>query len=206
MSRSQKLLRPRRPSVKKNFRSTGDPIVLCSSRSIKSGLARLPQPIAGAAPHTKETSYRVMISLLADLFMIGLSGYREPVELLGGATVAIFILHRRTFCRTVRAKNAAIARLRARLAVRAFVEKLACLGRHRFTFSEAANGAHQHGLKENFAHTRFTCGQWKDSPRPQSLWSVQRDWLCQDRTKYWRFSYPNPLSRQLRQALSRVFS
>jgi len=50
--------------------------VLCSSRSIKSGLARLPQPIAGAAPHTKETSYRVMISLLADLFMIGLSGYR----------------------------------------------------------------------------------------------------------------------------------
>jgi hypothetical protein len=37
-------------------------------------LARLPQPIAGAAPHTKATSYKVMISLLADLFMIGLSG------------------------------------------------------------------------------------------------------------------------------------
>jgi hypothetical protein len=78
----------------------------------------------------------------------------EPVELLSAATVAIFILHRRTFYRAVRAKYAAIASLRAqqRLAVGAFVEKLACFGWHRFTFSEAANGAHQHGFKENFAH------------------------------------------------------
>ena len=77
----------------------------------------------------------------------------EAVELFSSATVAIFILHRWTFYRTIRAKNAAVARLRAqnRLAVRAFVEKLACVGRHRFAFSEAANGTHQHGFEENFA-------------------------------------------------------
>ena len=128
---------------------------------------------------------------------------------LGSSTTdAIVILHRRTFYRAVRTKDTAVARLRAQQgpAVRTFVEKLACVGRHRFTSSEAADGTHKHGFEKNFAHTRFTCGRRRDSRRPQSLWSVQRDWLYQDRTKYWRFSYPNPLSRQLRQALSRVFS
>jgi hypothetical protein len=47
-------------------------IALCCSKSIKRGLARLPQPIAGAAPHTKGTSQKVTISMLAELFMTGL--------------------------------------------------------------------------------------------------------------------------------------
>jgi hypothetical protein len=92
------------------------------------------------------------------------------IRLQPAAPVAICILHRRTFYRTVRAKNAAIARFRAqqRLAVRAFVEKLACVGWHPFTLSEAANRTHQHGFEKNFAHTRLTCGKRKDRPRLQS--------------------------------------
>src|SRR6516165_10698906 len=75
---------------------------------------------------------------------------------LGSSTTgAIVILHRRTFYRTVRTKDTAVARLRAQqgLAARTFVEKLARVGRHRFSFREAANGTHQHGFKKDFAHT-----------------------------------------------------
>src|SRR6516162_1789868 len=93
-----------------------------------------------------------MISLSADLFMIELTGcrYRRTFT-----TDAIVILHRRTFYRAVRTKDTAVARLRAQqgLAVRTFVEKLARVGRHRFSFHEAANGTHQHGFKKDFAHT-----------------------------------------------------
>jgi len=103
-------------------------------------------------------------------------------KLFSGTTAAIFILHRGTLHRTVGTKDAAVARLWAQhsLAVRAFVEKLAGVGRHRFSFSEAAKGAHQHGFKKNFAHTRFTSEQTNDSPRPQSLGLTQRDSLYQD--------------------------
>lgn len=67
-----------------------------------------------------------------------------------------FVLHGRAFHRTVRTEDAAVARLRAqqRFAVGAFVEELTSVGRHRFKFSEAANGARQLGLKKNFAHMR----------------------------------------------------
>src|SRR5215471_17638814 len=85
-----------------------------------------------------------MISLSADLFMIELTGcrYRRTFT-----TDAIVILHRRTFYRAVRTKDTAVARLRAQqgLAVRTFVEKLARVGRHRFSFREAANGTHPTG-------------------------------------------------------------
>ena len=116
-------------------------------------------------------------------------------KLFSGTTAAIFILHRGTLHRTVGTKDAAVARLWAQhsLAVRAFVEKLAGVGRHRFSFSEAAKGAHQHGFKKNFAHTRFTSEQTNDSPRPQSLGLTQRDSLYQDQMKCWRFSCRNPL-------------
>jgi hypothetical protein len=115
---------------------------------------------------------------------------------------------RRTFHRTVRTKDAAVAQLRAqqRFAVRALVEKLACLGRHRFSLSEAANGAYKHGFKKNFVHSRFSCGQRQDSPHLQSLWLAQRDSLYQDQTKRWQFSYRNPLSHPLPQALFLVLS
>src|SRR6516225_11960773 len=92
-----------------------------------------------------------MISLSADLFMIELTGcrYRRTFT-----TDAIVILHRRTLYRAVRTKDTTVARLRAQqgLAVRTFVEKLARVGRHRFSFREAANGTHQHGFKKDFAH------------------------------------------------------
>ncbi len=87
--------------------------------------------------------------------MTGLNGVWEGIELFSGTTGAIFALHRRTFYRTVRTKHTAVASLGAqqRLAMRAFVEKLACVGRHRFSLREAANRAHKHGFKKNFAHT-----------------------------------------------------
>jgi len=83
---------------------------------------------------------------------------RARNSLFNGTTAAIFILHRGTLHRTVRTKDAAVTGLRAQqcLAVRAFVEKLACVGRHRFSFCEAANGTHQNGFEKNFAHTQFT--------------------------------------------------
>jgi len=116
-------------------------------------------------------------------------------KLFSGTTAAIFILHRGTLHRTVGTKDAAVACLWTQhsLAVRAFVEKLAGVGRHHFSFSEAAKGAHQHGFKKNFAHTRFTGGPRKDNPRPQSLWLAYRDSLYQDQMKCWRFSCRNPL-------------
>lgn len=66
-------------------------------------------------------------------------------------TIAILILHRRTLHRTVRAKDTALPSLRSQqcLTFRAFVKKLACVCRHRFTFGEAANGTHKHGLKND---------------------------------------------------------
>jgi hypothetical protein len=75
----------------------------------------------------------------------------------GATTAAIFFLHRGTLHRTVRTKDTAVTGLRAQqcLAVRAFVEKLACVGRHRFSFCKAANGIHQNGFEKNFAHTQF---------------------------------------------------
>src|SRR5258708_39084548 len=123
----------------------------------------------------------------------------DRTESFSRATDGILALHRWTFCRTVRAKDAAVARLRAqqRLTVRAFVEKLACVGRHCFALRETANRAHQHRLKKNFAHTRFSCGQRKDSPHPQLLWLAHRDLLYQDQTKCWRFFYRKPLLRPL---------
>jgi hypothetical protein len=134
--------------------------------------------------------------------------FSAELELFSSTTRLIFILHRRTFHRTVRTKDAAVARLRAqqRFAVRALVEKLACVGRHRFSLSEAANGAYEHGFKKNFVHSRFSCGQRKDSPHLQSLWLAQRDSLYQDQTKRWQFSYRNPLSHPLPQALFLVLS
>ena len=145
-----------------------------------------------------------MISLFAESFMAGLSRVRQGVDLPSSTTAdAIFILHRRTFYRTVRTKDTAVAWLRAqqRLAVRAFVEKLACVGRHRFSLSETANRANQHGFKKNFTHSQFSCGERKDSPHPQSVWSMQRDSLYQDQTKRWRLFYRNPLSHPLPQPL-----
>src|SRR6266481_1383311 len=128
------------------------------------------------------------------------TGILDPegrTESFSRATDGILPLHRRTFYRTVRAKDAAVARLRTqqRLTVRAFVEELACVGRHCFALRETANRAHEQRFKKNFAHTRFSCGLRRDSPPPQSLWLAQQDSLYQDQTKYWRFSYRNPLSR-----------
>ena len=72
------------------------------------------------------------------------------VELFSTTTGAIFILHRRTFYRTVRTKDTAVARLGAqqRLAVRAFIEKMARVGRHWLSLREAANRAHKHRFQE----------------------------------------------------------
>jgi len=69
----------------------------------------------------------------------------------------IFALHWGTLHRTVRAKDAAIAGLRAqqRLAASAFVEELAGVSRHRFALGEAANRAHHHGFQKKLSHTRF---------------------------------------------------
>jgi hypothetical protein len=71
------------------------------------------------------------------------------VQLFSSTTGVIFILHRRTFDRAVRTKDAAVAWFRAQqcFAVRALVEKLARVGRHDFSLSEAANGADKHGFK-----------------------------------------------------------
>jgi hypothetical protein len=84
---------------------------------------------------------------------------RSRIRIHGARTFhdGIRSLHRWTFHRTVGAKDAAVARLRAqqRLTVRAFVEKLAGVGRHCFALRESANRAHQHRFKKNFAHTRF---------------------------------------------------
>jgi len=128
--------------------------------------------------------------------MTGSAGVRQGVELFSTTAGAIFILHQRTFYRTVRTKDTAVARLGAqqRLAVRAFVEKLARVGRHRLALRETANRAHEHRFKTNFAHTRLSCGQRTDSPHPQSPWLAHRDSLYQDQTKCWRFSCRNPLS------------
>ena len=119
-----------------------------------------------------------------------------------------FVLHGRAFHRTVRTKDAAVARLRTqqRFALGALVEELTGVGRHRFTFSEAASGAHELGFKKNFAHTQLIYAQRKDSRRPQWLWLALKYWLYQDQTKEWRSFYRNPLSRLLRQALSRALS
>src|SRR6266404_6054830 len=78
-------------------------------------------------------------------------------ESFSRATDGILALHRWTFHRTVRAKDAAVARLRTqqRLTVSAFVEELARVGRHCFALRETANWAHEHRFKKNFAHTRF---------------------------------------------------
>jgi hypothetical protein len=79
------------------------------------------------------------------------------IELFSGTADGILPLHWWTFHRTVRAKDAAVAWLRAqqRLTVRAFVEKLACVGRHCFALRETANWADEDRFKKNFAHTRF---------------------------------------------------
>jgi hypothetical protein len=78
--------------------------------------------------------------------MTSLSRCPARVELFSTTAGGIFILHRRTFYRTVRTKDTAAARLGAqqRLAVRAFKEKLACVGRHWLSLREAANRAHEH--------------------------------------------------------------
>ena len=70
----------------------------------------------------------------------------------------------RAFHRTIRTENAAVPRLRTKqlFTVKAFVEKLACVGWHRFLLGEAANRANKHGFKDNFAHRRFSCGQRKE--------------------------------------------
>jgi hypothetical protein len=82
----------------------------------------------------------------------------DRTESFSRATDGILALHRWTFHRTVGAKDAAIARLRTqqRLTVKAFVEKLACVGRHCFALRETASWAHEHRFKKNFAHTRFS--------------------------------------------------
>ena len=76
--------------------------------------------------------------------MTGSAGVRRGAELFSTTAGAIFILHRRTFYGTVRTKDTAVTRLGAqqRLAVRAFVEKLARVGRHWLSLREAANWAH----------------------------------------------------------------
>jgi hypothetical protein len=83
--------------------------------------------------------------------MIGSAGVRQGVDLFSGTTGAIFALHRRTLYRTVRTKHTAVARRGAqqRLAMRAFVEKLAGVGRHRFSLREGANRAHKHGFSSD---------------------------------------------------------
>ena len=98
-----------------------------------------------------------MVSWLVDLVMTGFCRCTGMVQLFSSTTGLIFILHWRTFHRTVRTKDAAVAGLRAqqRLAASAFVEELAGVGRHRFPLSEAANGAYKHGFKKNFVHSRF---------------------------------------------------
>src|SRR5258708_38951307 len=55
------------------------------------------------------------------------------------------------------------------------------------------------------SYPRFSCGQRKDNPRPQSLWLAFRCSLYQDQTKCWRFSCRNLLSRPLPPALFLVF-
>ncbi len=59
---------------------------------------------------------------------------------------SFFALHRGTLHRTVGTKDAAVAWFgtQQRLTANAFVEKLTGLGRHCFSFGEAANRAHQH--------------------------------------------------------------
>jgi hypothetical protein len=82
-----------------------------------------------------------MISLPAivtSIFVTG--GSARKVDLFCSAAGVIFLLHRRTFHRTIRTKDAAVARLRTQqhFAVRAFVKILACIGRHGFLLSETA--------------------------------------------------------------------
>ena len=127
--------------------------------------------------------------------MAGSAGVRRGIESFSTTANAILLLHRRTFYRTVKTKDAAVARLRAeqRPAVGAFVEKLACVGRHLLSLREAADRTHEDGLENNFAHYTITCGPPKDNPRPQSLWLAHRDSFCQNQTKCWRFSWRNPL-------------
>jgi hypothetical protein len=99
-----------------------------------------------------------MISILAEFVHDWASaGVRRGVELLSATAGAIFILHRRTFYRTVRTKDTAVAWLRTqqRLTINAFIEKLARVDRHRLALRESANRAHEHRFKKNFAHTRF---------------------------------------------------
>jgi hypothetical protein len=80
------------------------------------------------------------------LFSLRLRDRRTPRSRSTARQVAVFALHRRTLRRTVGTKDAAVASLGAqqRLTASTLVEKLAGLGRHRFPFGEAANGAHQH--------------------------------------------------------------
>jgi ABC-type glycerol-3-phosphate transport system permease component len=65
-----------------------------------------------------------MISILAEFVHDWASaGVRRGVELLSATAGAIFILHRRTFYRTVRTKDTAVAWLRTqqRLTINAFI-------------------------------------------------------------------------------------
>jgi hypothetical protein len=79
----------------------------------------------------------------------------RDVDLFSGTAGMGFALDGWTFHRTVRTKDAAIAGLRTqqRFAIRAFVKKLACVGWHCFSLSEAANRAHKHRFKNKFAHS-----------------------------------------------------
>src|SRR5208337_1323107 len=79
-------------------------------------------------------------------------------ELRSYSTGAILALHWGTLHRTIRTKDAAIARFGAeqRLTANACVEELAGVSWHRFAFGEAANRTYQHGFQKNLAHTRLS--------------------------------------------------
>jgi hypothetical protein len=100
---------------------------------------------------------------------MGFFRLRAGSGLLSCTMGAILALHWGTLHQTVGTKDAAIAWLRSqqRFAVRAFVEKLACVGRHRFSLGEAANRAHKHRFKKNFAHSGFHL--WIDEGKPASV-------------------------------------
>jgi hypothetical protein len=84
-------------------------------------------------------------------------------------TSAILALHRGTFHRTIRTKDAAVPWLGTQqfLAASAFVEELAGVSWHRFALGKAANRTYQYGFQKKLAHTHFSYARWKDSLRPK---------------------------------------
>src|SRR6516164_3624616 len=101
-----------------------------------------------------------MASILVSCLWLAQPASGGGIESFSTTASAILILHRRTFYRTVRTKNAAVARLGAQQGptVGAFVEKLACVGRHLLSLREAADRTHEDGLENNLAHYTITCG------------------------------------------------